>query len=144
MKDNAPVRPVKPRITHGQQQRWQQEAAAFIEHGESVAVIQAWLQEQGCPPRMREDVIRKARASVRSEHRVIGLRMFLLGVGATALGAICGYGAWSGVPVGDGERLHGGGFLKLALALLILGVPPLIYGGWKMLSGSTVAAPVER
>lgn len=144
MIDNAPTRPVKARITHGQQQRWKDEAAAFIEHGESDAGIRAYLQAQGCPPRLREELLRQARTSVRGEHRRIGLRMFALGLAATLGGAACGFYAYSGVPVGEGVRMHSGGLLKMALALLVLGVPPMMYGGWKTISGSTVAAPPER
>ena len=144
MIDNAPTHPVKARITHGQQQRWKQEAAGFIELGESDAAIRAYLQEQGCPPRMRDELVRQARASVRGEHRGIGLRMFALGLAATLGGAACGFYAYSGIPVGDGARLYSGGLLKMALALLVLGVPPMMYGGWKLISGSAVAAPPAR
>ena len=141
MIDTAPTRPVKARITHGQQQRWKEEAAGFIETGESDAGIRAYLQEQGCPPRLREELIRQARASVRGEHRGIGLRLFGLGVAATLGGAACGYYAFIGVPTGDGMRTHYGSLLKMCLALLMLGVPPMIYGAWKIISGSTVATP---
>jgi hypothetical protein len=143
MIDTASTQPAKSRITHSQLVRWQQEAAGFIEHGESPAGIHAYLQGQGCPPRMRAEVLRKARESVRGEHRTIGLKLFAVGVAATGLGAAMGYGAFNGVPVGDGARVYGGGSFKLAICLIIFGVPPLIYGSWKLLTGSTVL-PTER
>jgi len=41
-------------------------------------------------------------------------------------------------------RVSGGGLFKLALGMLVGGVPLLFYGGWKVLSGSIVAAPAAR
>ena len=134
MIDTASTRPVKARITHAQIQRWQEAAAGFIEHGESPAGMHAYLAEQGCPPRLRDEVLRQARASVRGEHRGIGLRLFGLGLAGTGLGASMAYG---------GVNAHNGALVRIAIGVLILGVPPLFYGGWKLLTGST-AAPPER
>ena len=137
----ATATPAKARITHAQQQRWKEEAAGFIETGESDAGIHAYLQEQGCPPRLRGELIRQARASVRGEHRGIGLRMFGGGLAATVAGVclvIAGFGGFGGVHV------YGAGAVKMAFCLLVLGVPLLAAGTWKLLSGSTVGAPPAR
>ena len=139
--NTAPAAPAKVRITHSLQQRWKEEAAGFIETGESDAGIHAYLQEQGCPPRLRGELIRQARASVRGEHRGIGLRMFAGGLAATVAGVCCLIGQFRGV---DGVHVYGIGALKMAFCLLVLGVPLLAAGTWKLLSGSTAGAPAAR
>ena len=143
MIDTATPQPVKARITHGQLVRWQQEAAGFVEVGESPAVIHAWLQEQGCPPRMRDEVLRKARESVRGEHRGIGLKLFAAGAVGTGLGVSAIVGSARAAFSNDGQHAYGAGYfgVKLAIGLLFLSVPPLVYGGWKLLTGSTVTPP---
>jgi len=123
MLDNAPRRPVKTRITHGQQQRWLQAVADQVEGGAADASIHAYLRGQDCPPRLREELIRRARSRVRGEHRILGLRM---------------------LAAGGGMVMHSGGLLKIAGLLIIAGVPLLAFGAWKVLSGSTVTAPSER
>ena len=143
MNDKATT-PLKARITHAQQVRWMEAAVAFMEEGESPAGVRAWLQDEGCPPRLRDELLRQATAKLKGEHRRIGLGMLALGIVLTAGGAYCGYGAFNGVPVGDGMRMAGGGLFKLGVGLLLGGVPLLFYGGWKVLSGSIVAAPAAR
>jgi hypothetical protein len=139
--NTAPVAPAKVRITHSLQQRWKEEAAGFIETGEPDAGIHAYLQAQGCPPRLRSELIRQARASVRGEHRAIGVRLFAGGLAATAAGVCCLIAEFRGV---GGVHVYGIGAMKLTFGLLALGVPLLAAGTWKLLSGSTVGAPAAR
>jgi hypothetical protein len=144
MHSSATPQPARTRITHAQQVRWQEEAAAFIEHGESPAGIHAYLQEQGCPPRLRDELLRKARASVRGEHRAIGLKLFGVGALGTFLGAATIYPAMRSAMNGDDPHYYSGATFRIAIGVLFLAVPPLIYGGWKLVTGSAVDAPPQR
>jgi len=139
MNDNAPARPVKARITHGAQQRWLEDAHGFLQNGESPAAIDAWLRDEGCPPRLRQELLRQADARHLGEHRRQGLRVLALGLAAIALGGVLAWWALSTlVPPAGGGLHHGGRLLFAGAVTAVVGAMVGLVGVWKMVTGSRV------
>lgn len=129
----------KVRITRAQMDAWTDEAEDYLNGGSSVAEVMHLLKEQGCTPKLREQLVRKAGDKVRARHRKEGLRSLLLGIGGAALGIV--------FTLACTGQIHLGGWVvysvKGALAGVIFAVTGTVWavtGIYKTLTGSTVEA----
>ena len=144
MTDNAALQPVKPRLTRTGIDRWREQAAYMFATGQKRPAVEAWLKSQGCPPRTRAELLRKAHAKGRGHHRRAGLRALSIGLVMWAIGALCLWVAYAGIPAGGGVRVHASGLLLFGGAFLLAGATPILFGVWKFLTGSAMAGPAER
>ena len=143
MNENTPA--VRPRIDAAQIDEWRNEALAAARNGTDERTIESWLKENGCPPRTRQDIVLKARAQRRTHHRGIGVKAMGLGLLAFAGGAVLLAASVGGIPVADGVRMASPRGALAGAGLIAVGLPPLLFGAWKMLTGSSVAIePTER
>ena len=136
MNENTPA--VRPRIDAAQIDEWRNEALAAARNGTDERAIESWLKENGCPPRTRQDILLKARAERRTHHRGVGVKAMGLGLLAFAGGAALLAVSVGGVPVGDGTRIASPRGALAGAGLIAVGLPPLLFGVWKMLTGSAV------
>ncbi|MEP6504277.1 MAG: hypothetical protein ABJD97_13160 [Betaproteobacteria bacterium] len=134
MNDTTPT--ARPRIDAARIDEWRNEALAAARDGMHEREIEAWLKGEGCPPRTRGEIVAQARGARRTHHRGAGLKAFLLGLGVCAAGAAMLVFGLVGVPVGDHLRAYSPRFLLAGAAFVALGMPPLVYGLYKTLTGS--------
>jgi len=126
------VRTARPRITQTAQQRWLDQARQFLRDGETKEAVDAYLQNQGCPPRLRGALLLQADSARRGRQRRQGLRVLALGLGVIALGAAIEW--WA---------MHGGSqpFNRLAFWGMVTAASGLqigLVGAWKLVTGSRV------
>jgi len=133
MTDTAADRPVKARITQTAQQRWLEQARQFVRNGDSGEAVDDWLQAQGCPPRLRQELLAQAAAAGRDRHRGDGLRVLAAGLAVSALGVAVRQWATH-----DGVTRLSGRLEFWGLVIGAVGVMVALVGGWKMLTGSSV------
>ena len=130
---------VKPRITPDQQVRWLEAAKGFLRDGESMDAVDAFLQAEGCPPRLRRELLRQANAGSLGKHRGNGLRLLATGLGVIALGAEVVWWAMS-----SGGMHHSGRLAFAGTVIAVVGLQMGLVGAWKMLTGSRVDVTAER
>ena len=137
MNETTPA--VRPRIDAAQIDEWRNEVLAAARNGMHEREIEAWLKAQGCPPRTREAIVLKARGARRTHHRGAGLKALFIGLGVCAGGAALAVLGIYGIPVGDHMRVHSARLVLAGAAFLVLGMPLLLFGLYKTLTGSTAA-----
>ena len=137
MNETTPA--VRRPIDAAQIDEWRNECLAAARHGTDEKTLEGWLKENGCPPRLRQDILLKARAERRTHHRALGAKALGIGVVLCVAGAAIAVVSYSGVPVGGHMRVSSGRAMLGGLALMGTGLTPLLFGAWKALTGSTVA-----
>lgn len=125
--------PQKVRITPRLIEEWEHEAKVLIDANSQAAEVMTHLLKQHCPPRQARQIVKRATATVRRQHRLYGL--FAL-AGGSAL-ALAGW--WlSGAPTSLSMlNLKGTGNEVLVLGIFT-GIAITLIGTWKLLTGSAV------
>jgi hypothetical protein len=140
--NNAPA--VRRRIDEAQIDEWRNECLAAARHGTDERTLEQWLRENGCPPRARQDILAQARGVRGLHHRAIGAKALGLGLLLCAAGlALIGISV-IGVPAGGGMRVHSTRLVVFGAAALAGGLTPLLFGLWKMVTGSAVPVDATR
>lgn len=134
--DAAP--PAKPRITQTASQRWLESARRFLADGESMEAVDAFLQREGCPPRLRQELLRQADVRSRGWHRGMGLRLVVIGLGVMVLG-----GAVESWATSDVTR-HGSVLAFWGWVIVAVGAQVGLAGAWKLVTGSRVDLTADR
>jgi hypothetical protein len=138
MTESTAAARVKPRITHAAQQRWLEAALGFIQDGQTTAYVEAWLQEEGCTPRLRQELIGQALARLRGQRRGAGLRLVAIGAGLAALGGGLLWMALVGMHPPDDGRMHNMRLVIIGAIVSATAFPFLAFGAWAALTGRLV------
>ena len=136
---NVPA--VRRRIDEAQIDEWRNECLAAARHGADERTLEKWLQENGCPPRTRLDILAQARSERGLRHRAVGPKALGVGLLLCAAGvALIGI-SLVGVPAGDGVRAHSTKMMMIGVLVLAGGLAPLLLGLRKR--GAASAEPVD-
>lgn len=134
---------VKPRITHAARQRWLEDAIGLLQDGVTAADVEAWLQDQGCTPRLRDELIRQAAARLRGQRRGAGLRLVALGAGLAAIGGGLLWLALVGLHPPDDGELHNRHLVIFGAIVSASALPFVLFGAWAALTGRLVDPTTE-
>ena len=139
---NAPA--VRRRIDEAQIDEWRNECLAAARHGADERTLEKWLQENGCPPRTRLDILAQARSERGLRHRAVGAKALRWGLLLCAAGlALIGI-SLIGVPAGNGARVHSAKLVTIGAVVLAGGLTPLLFFLWNKVTSSAVSVDVPR
>ncbi len=129
----------KVRITRALIDEWTDDAEDYLNGGSRVAEVHQLLKERGCPPKMRDQVLRKAGDKVRARHRGEGLRSLVLGIGTAGAGVLFTLACTGQINLGGYVMYSVKGALVSA-GMAAAGAVWAVTGVYKMLTGSAVEA----
>jgi hypothetical protein len=144
MSENEAAAPARPRITPAARQRWLEAAQEFLQGGETTQAVDAFLQREGCPPRLRHELLRQAHARSLGPHRAQGLRVLAMGVGVAILGsAILWWARTTFVVSQSGVVGHPARLSFCGVVVIVVGAWMALVGAWKILTGSRIDITAE-
>ncbi|MCX7258052.1 MAG: hypothetical protein NTZ64_15400 [Polaromonas sp.] len=115
---------------------WTHDATLLLNDCTEAEVRQD-LKELGCPPKLLEQILQKAKTTVRARHRLLGLKVMLLGFCLIFIGCLLLYAGYFGVPIGDNKVMHIGAFFIFGPLIIFAGMTWVFGGLYKFFTGST-------
>lgn len=127
----------KIRITKTLIDEWNVDAVVLLDAKWSEAQVRQDLKERGCTPKLAEQILQRAKITVRARHRIEGMRAVAFGFGLIFLGFGMVYIGYVGIPIGN-LRAHIGSLYIAGFMMALGGCTKVVIGLYKTLTGSTV------
>lgn len=116
---------------------WTHDATLLLNDCTEAEVRQD-LKELGCPPKLLEQILQKAKITVRARHRFLGLKTMFFGFCLIFIGGLLLYAGYSGIPIGDNKVVHIGALFIFGPLIMFAGMTWAVGGLYKFFTGSTV------